>query len=123
MMILFIIMNTISMYTRMKLLVDMISTGRSEALSNDVFIFGTKRKFFCFHLQRISRNGTIVERNKTILYAQLVLKNNDGQFYACYFGSCVLNAVDFIKGLSQQSSTMLASNVGEYILLYFKRSS
>ena len=40
----------------MKLLVDMISTGRSEALSNDMclsFIFGTKRKFFCFHLQRI----------------------------------------------------------------------
>ena len=60
---------------------------------------GMKRKFFCFHLQRRRRSRPLLSEIKP-LYAQLVLKNNAEQFYACYFGSCVLNAVDFIKGLS-----------------------
>ena len=82
-------------------------------------IFGSKRKFLYVFIRR--RNGT-ADRNKTYVFSVGIgSDNNAEQFYTSYFGSCVLNSAEFFKGLPQQSSTMLATKVGENVLLHFKK--
>ena len=93
-----------------------------EALSKDMCLSLERRESFSALIYEEAEMEPLLSEIKP-LYAQLVLKNNAEQFYACYYGSCILNAIYFFKGLPLQSSTMLASKVGENIMLHFKRSS
>ena len=91
-----------------------------EALSKDMCLSLQRRDSFSAFI--FGEEMELLSEIKP-MYAQLVLDNNAEQFYTSYFGSCVLNSVDFFKGLPQQSSTMLATKVGENILLHFKKIS